>query len=99
METQNISNLKNQTHFYSRWWGNITNYLEGWNFFFWNMFTPKNDNQEKSTERNETTRVKETESALNGFAKQYRIEANGIHGTLEFMEIIKPEVLQIMREN
>ena len=24
------SNPENQTPFYSRWWGNITNYLEGW---------------------------------------------------------------------
>ena len=27
------------------------------------------------------------------------VEKNGIHGTLEFMEIIKPEVLQLLREN
>ena len=41
MERQNVSNPKHETPFYSRWWGNITNYLEGWKNYFWDMFNPK----------------------------------------------------------
>ena len=75
MERQNVSNLnpKNEAPFYSRWWGNITNYLEGWKNYFWNMFNPKSENsapsQKTPSQRNETTRVTHTASALEGFVR------------------------------
>ena len=44
-------------------------------------------------------RIRETASALRGFARVFRIE--GIDGFCpdEFMRYVKPEVLKLMREN
>ena len=103
------SNPKNQTPFYSRWWGNITNYLEGWKNYFWDMFNPS-PSQETPTEINDaerplrrshepTTRVTETATALSGFARQFRIQREGNYDEIEFMPIVKPDVLRIMRQN
>ena len=93
------SNPKNQTPFYSRWWGNITNYLEGWKNYFWDMFN-HSPSQETPTEINEpTTRVTETATALSGFARQFRIQREGNYDEIEFMQIVKPDVLRIMRQN
>ena len=49
--------------------------------------------------RSRTTRITETETAFRGFARQFRIERDGNHGGREFMQIVKPDVLQIMIEN
>ena len=93
------SNPKNQTPFYSRWCGNITNYLEGWKNYFWDMFS-HSPSQETPTEISEpTTRVTETATALSGFARQFRIQREGNYDEIEFMQIVKPDVLRIMRQN
>ena len=44
-------------------------------------------------------RITPTASALNGFATQFRIEGEGSQGQREFMQIARPEVQKIMREN
>ena len=49
--------------------------------------------------RSRTTRITETETAFRGFARQLRIEREGNHGAREFMQIVKPDALQIMIEN
>ena len=100
---------RDETPFYSRWWGNITNYLEGWKNYFWDMFNTS-PSQETPTEINDaerrlrrshepTTRDKETATALGGFARQFRIEREGNFDEIEFMQIVKPDVLRLMREN
>ena len=45
------------------------------------------------------TRVTETATALSGFARQFRIQKEGNYDEMEFMQIVKPDVLRIMREN
>ena len=85
---------KDKTPFYSRWWGNITNYLEGWKNYFWDMFNPS-----QQTQKNETTTVTETATGLGGFARRFRIEREGNHGARKFMKIVEPDVLRLMREN
>ena len=44
-------------------------------------------------------RITPTASALNGFVRQFRIECGGSQGPREFMQIARPEVQKIMREN
>ena len=97
METRNATK-KEKTPFYSRWWGNITNYLEGWKNYFWDMFNPSEETQSNDAERRlrrsheTTTRVVETATALSGFARQFRIEREGNYGAREFMKIVEPDV-------
>ena len=86
---------KEKTPFYSRWWGNITTYLEGWKNYFWDMFNPSQETQSNET----TARVTETATALSGFARQFRIEREGNYGAREFMKIVEPDVLLLMRKN
>ena len=45
------------------------------------------------------TRVTETATALSGFARQFRIQREGNYDEIEFMQIVKPDVLRIMRQN
>ena len=44
-------------------------------------------------------RIRETASALRGFARQFRIEGIPRHGPREFMQLARTEVLNLMREN
>ena len=42
-------------------------------------------------------RIRQTASALRGFARQFRIEGVSGHGPREFMQIARTEVLNLMR--
>ena len=55
----------------------------------------------KEINRRSRTRqtITERASALRGFARQFRIEREGNHGAREFMQIVRTDVLRIMREN
>ena len=46
-------------------------------------------------------RITELASALRGFARQFRIDLEGIprHAPREFLQKVKTEVLKLMREN
>ena len=44
-------------------------------------------------------RIRQTASALRGFARQFRIDGIPRHGPREFMQIARRDVLNLMREN
>ena len=60
----------------------------------------KDEKISKIKEKNrKRTKVTETATALSGFARQFRIQKEGNYDEMEFMQIVKPDVLRLMRKN
>ena len=61
------------------------------------------EKDEKLTKLKEINRIRakitETDSALRGIARQFRIETEGNFDESEFLQFVKPDVLRLMREN
>ena len=68
------------------------------------VWTPKEENLHRKIRKikeinRRRLKITETVSALRGFTRQFRIEGIPRHGPREFMQMVRRDILKLMREN